>query len=608
MSLNYKAVGWNRQKMRYDRLLAAGVGLYLAAFCGTTLATHPDVTAETVLIRGLGTCALLLLHVILCIGPLARLDARFLPLLYNRRHLGVTMFLLALLHAAFATFQFHALGNLNPFVSVLASNTRFGSVSQFPFELFGVLALVILFLMAATSHDFWLANLSAPVWKALHMGVYFAYASLILHVVLGVLQAETSPIYAALILAGLALVVGLHVAAARRDRALDEEKSHGDFVDVCSVAEIPESRAKIACLGGERVAVFKYDGKISAISNVCQHQNGPLGEGCIVGGLVTCPWHGYQYRPEDGASPPPFHEKVPTFHVRIAGGRVLVDPRPNPPGTRVEPAAIHGGATFLSPETGKHDAAAGMPPLLEPFFIGYQKIMPGLIAAFLRPRLAALLVMAPALGVSLAIPQNPFGPGTFAFGHPHAFEGVVLAGSSPTLLLAAPDGAASRCFLCAPGKQGAAGLFPGPQPARRVTLRGTLIEREGRRMIEVIPGSVRFAGDAPAPAGPRHLGAFTLRGEIVDSKCYLGVMKPGNLKPHKSCAIRCISGGVPPVFLVRDREGNALYLLLEGSDGRAVNREVLPFVAEPLEIPGLIEQRDDMLVLKAEPARFRRLR
>jgi nitrite reductase/ring-hydroxylating ferredoxin subunit len=59
------------------------------------------------------------------------------------------------------------------------------------------------------------------------------------------------------------------------------------------------------------VAIFKYDGKISAISNVCQHQNGPLGEGKIIDGLVTCPWHGFQYCPHDGASPEPFKEKVP---------------------------------------------------------------------------------------------------------------------------------------------------------------------------------------------------------------------------------------------------------------------------------------------------------
>ena len=66
-------------------------------------------------------------------------------------------------------------------------------------------------------------------------------------------------------------------------------------------------------------------------------------EGRIVDGCITCPWHGYQYSPETGASPPPFIEKIPTFNARVVDGAVWVDPRPNPPGTRVEPATIEGG-------------------------------------------------------------------------------------------------------------------------------------------------------------------------------------------------------------------------------------------------------------------------
>lgn len=342
MSLKYKAVGWNRQKKIYDGVLALGVGLYLLFFCGFGRALHPDITAETLLLRAFGTAALILLHVILSIGPLCRLDPRCLPLLYNRRHLGVTMFLLGLTHGGFALVQFHALGDLNPLVSVLVSNTRYTSLADFPFEVLGLLALFMLFLMAATSHDFWLANLTAPVWKSLHMGVYLAYAALVLHVLLGVLQAETSPGLAGALGLGLLGVAGLHVAAGWQGRARDREVAgpFDGFVEVCGVEDIAENRARIVTLSGERVAVFKYDGKISALSNVCQHQNGPLGEGCILGGLVTCPWHGYQYRPEDGASPPPFHEKVPTFDVQVRSGRIFVNPRPHTAGTRVEPARI----------------------------------------------------------------------------------------------------------------------------------------------------------------------------------------------------------------------------------------------------------------------------
>jgi len=343
MSLNYRAVQWNRQKKIYDAVTISGVVLYLGLFVGLGAAFFPDATAETLLIRGLGTAALLLLHVILSIGPLCRLNPRFLPLLYNRRHLGVTMFILALAHGGFSIIQFHSLGNLNPLVSVLVSNTQYGSLSDFPFQPLGLAALVILFLMAATSHDFWLANLTAPVWKALHMLVYLAYALIVLHVVLGVLQAETSPVFAGVLALGVTWVLGLHLLAGWKEKPADtqlREASQDGFVDVCAVEEIPESCAHIALLGEERVAIFKYQGKISAISNVCQHQNGPLGEGRIIDGLVTCPWHGFQYRPQDGASPEPFKEKVPTFYVKVVNGRVLVNPAANLPGTYVEPARI----------------------------------------------------------------------------------------------------------------------------------------------------------------------------------------------------------------------------------------------------------------------------
>jgi nitrite reductase/ring-hydroxylating ferredoxin subunit/DMSO/TMAO reductase YedYZ heme-binding membrane subunit len=341
MSLQYGAISWNRQKKFYDLVAVTCLILYLAVFVGTGAWRNPSATAETLLIRGLGTGAFFLLNVVLCIGPLARLDRRFLPLLYNRRHLGVITFLTGCAHGLFAIFQFHALGNVNPLVSLFTSNPRYGSVGQFPFQSLGFFALIILFVMAATSHDFWLRNLSAPAWKKLHMMVYLAYALLVAHITLGILQSEASPLLAAVLMASVVTITGLQVAAAMRerpvDRALLPEREDG-LVAICRIDEIPEKCAKVVSLGGERIAIFRYDGKVSAISNVCQHQNGPLGEGRIIDGCVTCPWHGYQYRPESGAAPAPFKEKVPTFRSKIVKGVVLVDPRPNLPGTYVAPA------------------------------------------------------------------------------------------------------------------------------------------------------------------------------------------------------------------------------------------------------------------------------
>lgn len=340
MSVQYGAISWNRNKKIYDLVLVSLLVTYLALFVGIGAWRNPSATAETLLIRGLGTAAFLLLNCVLCIGPLARLNRRFLPLLYNRRHLGVTTFLVGLAHGGFSLFQFHALGNVSPMLSLFLSNPRYGSVADFPFQSLGFFALIILFLMAATSHDFWLRNLSAPSWKRLHMMVYVAYALLVAHIALGVLQSERNPLLAGTLVASVGLVVSLHLAAATLEARVDRMKLNAageGFVEVCRVDRIPEKCAAVVSLSGERVAVFRYDGKVSAISNVCQHQNGPLGEGRIIDGCVTCPWHGYQYRPEDGAAPAPFKEKVPTFQVKVVDGTVFVHPKPNPPGTYVKP-------------------------------------------------------------------------------------------------------------------------------------------------------------------------------------------------------------------------------------------------------------------------------
>lgn len=342
MSESYRAVSWNRQKKIYDSVMGIGIVLYLAIFVGFGSVLHPTATIETLLIRAFGTASFLLLHLVLIIGPLCRISPRFLPLIYNRRHLGVATFFLGLVHGVLVIIQFHSFGELNPIVSILVNDIRFNSIADFPFQILGLVALIILFLMAVTSHDFWLNNLSAPVWKTLHTLVYVAYALLIGHVALGVLQAETDRFFVSSLGFGIVLVTVLHSFAAFKESKADTEKSPNEsgFVEACTVEEIPEDRARVVTISGERVAVFKYDGKISAISNVCQHQNGPLGEGKIIDGCITCPWHGFQYMPETGASPPPFSEKVPTFNVKIENGKVFVDKNPNPAGMRAEPAKI----------------------------------------------------------------------------------------------------------------------------------------------------------------------------------------------------------------------------------------------------------------------------
>ncbi|HMP14851.1 MAG TPA: ferric reductase-like transmembrane domain-containing protein [Saprospiraceae bacterium] len=344
MSATYTTVQWNRQKRRYDWIILGFMALYLFVFTILQLLFYPKVTPETLIIRATGTLAFFMLHIILCIGPLARLNARFTPLLYNRRHLGVTTFLIGAVHGIFNLVQFHSLGYVDPLVSLFTSNTNYLSFQDFPFQVLGFFALLILFLMAATSHDFWLKNLHPNVWKKLHMLVYVAYALLVLHVMLGAVQLEQSLAWIGLTGAGMVVVIVLHLNAGNLEKRQFQMQTQlqpvsEGFFEVCSVEAIPENRAKIVFIHGENIAIFKYAGKISAVNNICRHQHGPLGEGKIVDGCITCPWHGYQYYPQNGQSPPPYTEKLETYDVRVVNGKVQVNPKPYPEGTE-RPAAF----------------------------------------------------------------------------------------------------------------------------------------------------------------------------------------------------------------------------------------------------------------------------
>jgi nitrite reductase/ring-hydroxylating ferredoxin subunit/DMSO/TMAO reductase YedYZ heme-binding membrane subunit len=338
MSTGFCAVQWNRVKLVYDAILLAGVVVFLTVFLFAEYRLTPPADALDAIdlrIRAFGSCAFVMLTIILAIGPLARLDRRFLPLLYNRRHFGVLTFLVALLHALFMLEWYAAQGQLMNFVGELTSWPDYAKFIGFPFKTLGLAALLVLFLMAATSHDFWLAFLSPRVWKGLHMALYVAYGLVAMHVALGIMQGEYTPLTPAMLFGGFGAVAALHVVAGLRERAIDRGGAVRDgWISVGAPASIPDKGARIvAAPGGERIAVFRDGTQIGALTNLCAHQNGPIGEGSIIDGCVTCPWHGYQYRLADGCAPPPFTEKLATYPLRIRDGIVEVNPAPLPLGT-----------------------------------------------------------------------------------------------------------------------------------------------------------------------------------------------------------------------------------------------------------------------------------
>ncbi len=253
-----------------------------------------------------------------------------------------------------------------------------------------------------------------------------------------------------------------------------------------------------------------------------------------------------------------------------------------------------------------------MPERDDEFYVGWAQRAPAGIARFVRARVSALLLLAAALAALLVVSQQDFDDAYFEFGKTRIFEGWIATDPYPQLRVERPGSVdsgpgVSRYLLVGFGKAGAGARVAGLD-GRRVRVEGTLVYRDDATMIELVDGPPEVLdGPEPPPGAPESLGRMSFRGEIVDSKCYLGVMKPGRLKPHRACAARCISGGVPPVLLVRDALGNASYLLLAGADGRRLNAELDAWIAEPLRVEGEVLRHDDLLVLRAEPSTFVRL-
>ena len=280
-----------------------------------------------------------MLTIILSIGPLARLDRRFLKLLYNRRHFGVLTFLVALVHFGFLLDWYVSLNALPNLAAELTKWPDYLKFIGFPFKALGLAALLILFLLASTSHDFWLMFLTPRVWKFLHMALYAAYGLVVMHVALGHMQDERSPLVPIALL-GRARPGGDAAHRRRPARAQGGPAERGAPAGSRSVRS-PRFPTRAPASSRRRTAsasrCFATATQIGAVTNLCAHQNGPLGEGRIIDGCITCPWHGYQYRLADGCAPPPFTEKLATYRVRIERGMVEVDPTPLAPGT---PAAI----------------------------------------------------------------------------------------------------------------------------------------------------------------------------------------------------------------------------------------------------------------------------
>ena len=228
------------------------------------------------------------------------------------------------------------------------------------------------------------------------------------------------------------------------------------------------------------------------------------------------------------------------------------------------------------------------------FYVGYVPQAPRNLSRFIGRAMICAVALAMVVAAVLVFAQQPFAPSRFEFGQTRTFDGQVALIPYPVLLTAT-----DRYLLVAPGKHGVTNQLAG-----RVHLVGSLIERPGDHMIEVVSASTHPS--QLAQTDEVVLGSVSLTGEIVDTKCHFGVMNPGSGKVHRDCAVRCISGGIPPGLLVRDRDGNLQTVLLARADGRELHREILDYVAEPVRVRGTLVRSAGFLTLRADPSTITR--
>jgi len=235
------------------------------------------------------------------------------------------------------------------------------------------------------------------------------------------------------------------------------------------------------------------------------------------------------------------------------------------------------------------------------FYVGYLPKAPTSLAHYMRRAVIVLFAITAAVSLLLVVAQRPFPNSKFEFGNYQTYEGTISARPYPFL-----SARGTQYLLIGPGKHGAGPMVRG-YDGTRAELTAARIERDGRVLLELKPESIKAtAGVGGHSAAAERISDVRLTGEIVDSKCYLGVMNPGNGKVHRDCAARCISGGVPPAFIARDADGETRFMLLTGVDGEPLRREVLDFVAEPITVQGVLTRVGELLVLRADPKLFRR--
>ena len=246
------------------------------------------------------------------------------------------------------------------------------------------------------------------------------------------------------------------------------------------------------------------------------------------------------------------------------------------------------------------------------FFIGWSKDNPAVDRRFFALSGVALLGLTGAGAAAMGFHQVGGGPGRWDQGAVFEWTGLITSTPYPMLLTRDQDGTIKTALLscmnkCTPE------LMINKYADGPVTIRGSAIRRGERLMIAtqddgswITPAPDADVSDLSWEA-EEALGPVDLKGQIMDSKCWFGAMRPGEGKVHKACAALCIRSGLPPAFFVRSLRAQKQLLVMTDEQGAPLSQAILPYVADRLQLRGEVTRRGDLLMLKTAVDQFERL-
>ena len=256
------------------------------------------------------------------------------------------------------------------------------------------------------------------------------------------------------------------------------------------------------------------------------------------------------------------------------------------------------------------------------FYIGWQSKADDDYRKFVPVIIVTLLIVGCVIAVLLVMNQRVFSSGVYERSHETELEGVLQLNPFPALkTFYGKDIYGNPVVKTIPlvnfGKAGADPIIQKISSQHKndlsslwVKVKGKLEYNHGAALMELSEKEKSIESVSPISkeekslmAAPKiqDLGSVILHGQIVDPKCFLGVMKPGEGKPHSDCAIRCISGGIQPMFVIRNAKGEETYFILRGENGEPINEKILSNIGIPVEVNGKLLRVDDWLVLYVNP-------